>query len=57
MTPRFKWFPQYEAHPLAETITKKFTMKMEYKIVERKSLETKSLNTHKYHYYKIEIIP
>jgi hypothetical protein len=35
-TPRFKWFPQYEVHPMTEAITIKFTMKMEYKIVERK---------------------
>jgi hypothetical protein len=26
-TPRFKWFPQYKVHPLAEAITKKFIMK------------------------------
>jgi hypothetical protein len=57
MTPRFNWLSQYEVHPLVEAITKKFTMKMEYKIVERKLLRTQSPNTLKSHYYTIEIIP
>jgi hypothetical protein len=30
MTPRFKWL-----HPLAEAITNKLTIKMDYKIVEK----------------------
>jgi hypothetical protein len=31
MTSRFKWFSLYEIYSLAEAITKKFTMKIEYK--------------------------
>jgi hypothetical protein len=42
ITPRFKWFPQCEVRPLAEAITKKFTIKDEVQnIVERKSLRPK----------------
>jgi hypothetical protein len=42
ITPRFKWFPQCEVHPLAEAIMKKFTIKDGVQnIVERKSLRPK----------------
>jgi rubredoxin len=54
---RFKWFPQYEGCPLAEAFKKKFTMKMNYKIVERISLRTQSPNSPKFRYHTIEIIP
>jgi len=42
MTLRFKWFLQYEVHPLTEAITKKFTMKM---VIERKPLKSQNPNT------------
>jgi hypothetical protein len=58
ITPRFKWFPQCEVHPLAEAITKKFTIKDGVQnIVERKSLRPKNPNTPKSHCHSIEIIP
>jgi len=42
---------------LANAITKKFTMKMEYKYSRESSLKTQSPNTPKSHYHIIEIIP
>jgi len=39
MTPKFKWFSQYEVRPMAEAIIKKFTMKM---VTKRKSLKAQT---------------
>lgn len=57
ITSNFKWFPQCNACPLAEAITKKLSMKdkLQKQYIENHS-KPKVSNTLKSHNYTIEII-